>query len=89
MQTRFLKKFSKDLDKFTQPKDKKAILQIIQNVKECNSLDDIPNVKKLTGYANAFRIRSGNLRVGVFVDEQKTVEFARIAFRKDIYNIFP
>ena len=47
MQTKILRKFSKDLDKIKQPKDKKAILQIIQKVKRCSSFDEIPNSKKL------------------------------------------
>ncbi|MEQ9288616.1 MAG: hypothetical protein RIG77_16970 [Cyclobacteriaceae bacterium] len=81
MQTRFLKKFSKDLDKLKQPKDKKAILNIIHEVQASSSLDNIQNVKKLTEFTNAYRIRSGNLRLGVFIDEE-TVEFARVAFRK-------
>ncbi len=47
MQTKILRNFSKDLDKIKQPKDKKAILQIIQKVKRCSSFDEIPNSNKL------------------------------------------
>ncbi|MFY0654212.1 MAG: hypothetical protein JXQ96_19400 [Cyclobacteriaceae bacterium] len=54
MKTKFLKKFSKDLDKITQPKDKESILSIIQKVQSSNSFDDISNVKKLAGFVNAF-----------------------------------
>lgn len=88
MQVAFLKKFSKDLDKITQPKDRKALLEVIKLVKEVNKLEDVPGVKKLTGFNDAFRIRSGNYRIGVFVDG-KVVQFARVAHRKDIYKIFP
>ena len=88
MHTKFLKKFSKDLDKIKQPKDKKVILQLIQNIQKSNSLDDISNIKKLAGFSNAYRIRSGNIRLGVFVDGD-TIEFARVAHRKNIYKIFP
>lgn len=88
MQVAFLKKFSKDLDKITQPKDRKALLEVIKSVKEVNKLEDVPGVKKLTGFNDAFRIRSGNYRIGVFVNG-KVVQFARVAHRKDIYKIFP
>tara|TARA_R110000868_G_scaffold156716_1_gene383783 strand:- start:337 stop:603 length:267 start_codon:yes stop_codon:yes gene_type:complete len=88
MHTKFLKKFSRDLDKIKQPKDKKVILQLIQNIQKSNSLDDISNIKKLVGFSNAYRIRSGNIRLGVFVDGD-TIEFARVAHRKNIYKIFP
>lgn len=88
MQVVFLKKFSKDLDKITQPKDRKALGGVIKLVKEVDKLEEVPGVKKLTGFNDAFRIRSGNYRIGVFV-EGKVVQFARVAHRKDIYKIFP
>ena len=88
MQVAFLKKFSKDLDKISQPKDRKALLEVIKLVKEVNKIEDVPGVKKLSGFNDAFRIRSGNYRIGVFVDG-KVVQFARVAHRKDIYKLFP
>ena len=56
MQVAFLKKFSKDLDKITQPKDRKALLEVIKSVKEVNKLEDVPGVKKLT--ASMMRLES-------------------------------
>ncbi len=88
MQVVFLKKFSKDLDKITQPKDRKALIDVIQLVKQVDKLEEVPGVKKLSGFNDAFRIRSGNYRIGVFV-AGKVVSFARVAHRKDIYQIFP
>jgi mRNA interferase RelE/StbE len=88
MEVVFLKKFSKDLDKINQPKDLKSIAEVIQQVKDAQNLDEIAGVKKLTGFVDAFRIRSGNYRIGVFVNGD-ALEFARIAHRKDIYRIFP
>ncbi|MEQ8554519.1 MAG: hypothetical protein RIC06_14835 [Cyclobacteriaceae bacterium] len=88
MKVAYLKNFSKDLDKIKKPKDHQAILEIIDLVKEVKNITEIPGVKKLTGYDDAFRIRSGDYRVGVFVSVE-LVEFARVAHRKDIYKIFP
>lgn len=88
MQVVFLKKFSRDLDKIKQPKDKKGVLEIIELVKKAKKSDDLLGIKKLTGFDNAFRIRSGNYRIGVFVDDE-TVQFARVVHRKDIYKVFP
>lgn len=88
MQVTFLKKFSKDLDKVKKPKDLKSIAGIIETIKSIESFDDVTGVKKLTGFDNAFRIRSGNYRIGVFV-EDGIVHFARVAHRKEIYKIFP
>ena len=88
MKVVFLKKFSKDLDKIKQPKDHQAILKIIDLIKLAADLSEVPGVKQLKGHNDAYRIRLGDFRIGVFVIG-KTVEFARIAHRKDIYKIFP
>lgn len=88
MEVVYLMKFSKDLDKITKPKDLKAIDDIIQAVKDAKKLESLSGVKKLTGFDDAFRIRSGNYRIGVFVNGD-VVQFARVAHRKDIYKIFP
>ncbi|MCV9387035.1 type II toxin-antitoxin system RelE family toxin [Reichenbachiella ulvae] len=90
MEVQFLNKFSKDLDKIKQPKDKTALLNLIKDVKAAESLRDIPSIKKLAGFQDAYRIRVGQLRVGIFISEEKSIiQFARVAFRKDIYNILP
>jgi len=88
MRVAFLKKFSKDLDKIAQPKDFNSISDIIELVKKVEKFEKIPGIKKLTGYKDAFRIRSGNYRIGVFLEDE-VVQFARVAHRKDIYKIFP
>jgi mRNA interferase RelE/StbE len=84
----YLKKFSKDLDRIKKPKDRESILEIIKLVKQVQVFTEVSGIKKLKGYDDAFRIRSGDYRIGVFVSEE-LVEFARVAHRKDIYKIFP
>lgn len=88
MRAVFLKRFSKDLDKI----DNRSLLETIADTIEWVENNDasvvIPNLKKLVGYKNAYRIRIGDYRMGVFV-EGDTVEFARILHRKDIYKVFP
>ena len=88
MEIVFLKKFSKDLDKINQSKDRKSIAGVIQSVKDVQKFEELTGVKKLTGFDDAFRIRSGNYRIGVFVNGN-VVQFARVAHRKGIYKIFP
>ena len=88
MEVQFLRKFSKDLDKISQPKAKKSILEIVQLVQSSDTLDQIPGVRKLVGFDDAYRIRSGDYRIGVFHSEE-LVQFARVAHRKDIYKVFP
>ncbi len=52
------------------------------------SMRDIRNLKKLKGYKNLFRIKIGDFRIGIFI-ENDTVEFARVVHHKDIYKLFP
>ena len=88
MKVAYLKKFSKDLDKIKKPRDRNSILEILELVKQSETFEEISGVKKLTGFEDAFRIRSGDYRIGVFVTEE-SVEFARVVHRKDIYKVFP
>ena len=88
MVTEFTRHFLKDLDKLNQAAVKKDIADIILKVKEATNLSEIQNLKKLKSHSIAYRIRSGDYRIGLFI-ENNIVEFSRIAHRKDIYNIFP
>jgi mRNA interferase RelE/StbE len=88
MKTEFLKQFYKDLNKITLQSTLNDILSSVKNVETATTLANIKNFKKLKGYKNAYRIKIGDYRIGVFV-ENDIVEFARIVHRKDIYRVFP
>ena len=64
------------------------VLAIYNQVGKAQNLKDIPNLKKLSGYKNAYRIRVGEYRIGLYVEDE-TVFFARILPRKEIYRFFP
>lgn len=88
MQIVFLSKFSKDLSKINQPKVLADIEKAIIQVENVKTTIDINQLKKLKGYKSAFRIKVGDYRIGLFI-ENDVIEFARILHRKDIYNLFP
>ncbi|MBI4648776.1 MAG: type II toxin-antitoxin system RelE/ParE family toxin [Bacteroidia bacterium] len=88
MKTEFLKHFDKDLDKIQGQIVKDNISKTIKDVENALKPVDIKNLKKLHGYQNAYRIKIGDYRIGLFI-ENDIVEFARIAHRKDIYRLFP
>ena len=88
MNIEFLEKFSKDSDKISSKSVKKKIIELIQHIEKSSDLSQISNVKKLVGFTNAYRIRIGDYRIGIFF-EKDTVTFARILHRKDIYKLFP
>jgi mRNA interferase RelE/StbE len=57
-------------------------------IKDSTSFNPNLGIKKLSGFPDAYRIRSGNYRIGMFLEGDKVI-FARVAHRKDIYKIFP
>jgi mRNA interferase RelE/StbE len=88
MKTEFLARFYKDIDKLPSQSIKNDVIDAILNVENAAKISQISNIKKLTGYSFSYRIRIGNYRIGVFI-ENDIVEFARVLHRKDIYKAFP
>ena len=88
MRIEFLDKFDRDLDDITAKHVRQAVEKTIVRVENAKTLADVPQVKKLSGFKSAFRIRIGDYRIGIFVDGD-LVQFARVVHRKDIYRVFP
>lgn len=80
--------FEKDTDKITEAKLLLKISDIIEQVRKAQSFADIPNLKKLKGFKNYYRIRIGDYRAGITI-ENKNVVFERFLHRKDIYKYYP
>ena len=64
------------------------VRDIIKVVEEANLLEELPNLKKLKGAGNYFRVRIGDYRIGIAL-ENDTVIFVRFLNRRDIYKYFP
>jgi mRNA interferase RelE/StbE len=88
MRVEFLKDFEKQLKKEKSAVVKNNIYKVVQKVIAAQTLSTISNCKKLEGHKTAFRIKSGDLRIGFFF-ENETILFAAFDFRKDIYKWFP
>ncbi|MBK5280077.1 MAG: plasmid stabilization protein [Bacteroidia bacterium] len=84
----FLKGFEKEISKINDKKLALSIKLIIASVGSATELASIPNLKKLKGHKNAFRIRIGNHRIGIYF-LNGVVTFAAFDHRKDIYAKFP
>lgn len=88
MKVDFTKRFEKQLDKIN---DVDLLNEISKVVKECidkQTLHSIHSVKKLKGYKNYYRIRTGNFRIGITYKD-KTIIFCAIYDRKEFYKFFP
>ena len=88
MTVEFTRTFLKDIQKLTQNSIKSDIADIIVEVEKAALITEIRNVKKLKGHRTAFRLKTGDYRIG-FYFENGIIEFVRLAHRKDIYRIFP
>ncbi len=88
MKVEYLKKFSKDLDDLSLKSVKRSIIRLIEFMEVVDTLENIPNTKKLKGHKTAYRTRVGDYRIGFFF-ENSTISLARFVHRKDIYKIFP
>ena len=65
-----------------------AISETILQVSEASTKQEIVNLKKLTGYRSAYRIRIGDYRIGIII-EKSIVNFVAFAHRKEISKRFP
>jgi mRNA interferase RelE/StbE len=84
----FRKSFTKDLKSVTDKALLSRIKEVIEAVERAGSLDELSNLKKLKGGGNHFRLRVGDYRLGIALENDTTI-FVRFLNRKDIYKFFP
>lgn len=85
----FDKSFDKSLDKI---KDKAMLARIgntILKAEKAESIEKIPNTRKLMGFSNYYRIKIGDYRLGFERINNQTIRLIIIEHRKDIYRKFP
>jgi mRNA interferase RelE/StbE len=80
--------FLKELAKLPVRERLKVEKLLFEEVEGYKSLAQIPNFKKLKGYRNFYKIRFGDYRAGLRL-ENNTLYFERILHRKEIYKFYP
>ena len=89
MELLYAKRFSKDIDAIRkEARIKKALLKMIEKIREAGSLAEVRGVKKIEGYQKYYRIKLGDYRLGVKMRRNR-IELIRFLHRKDIYRRFP
>jgi mRNA interferase RelE/StbE len=88
MTTTFRKSFARDLKKIKNQNVRDRVRQVIAQVEAATELQAIDDLKKLSGAEGFFRIRIGDHRIGLFLEDE-TVEFVRCLNRRDLYRYFP
>jgi mRNA interferase RelE/StbE len=87
MRLEIKKQFLKDIENI--PRNIKIeIVSIIELIETSSSLQELPNLKKLKGYSNYYRIRIGQYRMGIALIEDAVV-LSRFLHRKEVYRFFP
>jgi len=84
----FRDSFLEDIKRIKETAVKKKIAAVISESQKAASLLELKNVKKLEGGAVYYRIRVGDYRIGIKMQD-KTLIFMRCLNRKDIYRYFP
>lgn len=67
---------------------KERVGKAIGIVEKAMTSRDIPNLKKLKGHPTAYRIRVGDYRLGLYLDNGKAI-FTTVDHRANIYSHFP
>ena len=84
----YSKSFEKSVDKLS-GKLQVSISEVIKEVKAANKLSDITNCKKIKGFHNVFRIRTGYYRAfftfHIYI-EGNTVKFEYLVLRGQAYD---
>jgi len=88
MEIEIRRSFLNDVKKIKENKVKEDIKEFIIKIKSVKNLQEITNLKKLSGYKNYYRVKIKNYRVGLFFDNNK-LSIVRCLHRKEIYKFFP
>lgn len=88
MKIDFKKSFSRDLKKINDKNILKKVKAVIDTIENTPNIMEIKNVKHLTSGGKYYRIRIGDYRIGIKI-ENEIVFFVRFLHRREIYRYFP
>lgn len=85
----YTKRFLKELAALPAEIQNRVEPIVFQELESENPLE-LGYLQKLKGYSDKYKIRVGNYRIGITVEQEtNTLICERIAHRKEIYKIFP
>jgi mRNA interferase RelE/StbE len=84
----FKKSFIRDLKRLKDKTVKSQLKEIIESIEEAQRPQEITNIRKLRYGERYYRIRIGDYRLGLILEEN-TFIFVRFLHRKDLYRYFP
>ena len=88
MTLEFRASFLKDLNSIRDRSILRRVRETIAEVEAAGNALEIRNLKKLRTGGRYYRIRLGNYRLGLTI-EDNTVSFIRLLHRREVYRYFP
>ena len=88
MTVEFRRSFLRDLRTMRDAETLSRIRESVEQIEQANLLSDIPNLTKLQGGGNFYRVRVGDFRLGLII-ENNIIVFVRCLHRREIYKYFP
>ena len=88
MTVEFLLSFGRDLKAIRDADLLARIQAAVESLEQAATLRDVPNLIKLQGGGDFYRLRVGDYRLGLAMQDQ-TVLLVRCLDRREIYKYFP
>ena len=88
MKVDYRKPFKRDLKKIKDKSAKYRIKKALINIENAKSIIDIPNLRNILSEKGFFRIRAGEYRIGLKIENDLAIVL-RVLPRKDFYKSFP
>ena len=85
MKATFLRSFARDLRGIRDRSVGERIREAIELVEHAQRLNEVAGVKRLSGATGYYRIRVGDYRIGLALEEDM-VTFVRVLHRREIYR---
>ena len=80
--------FHRDIKKLKDKEQAARLKEILSEIKAAKNLSEIKNIRKIEGFPNHYRIKTGDYRVGLVLSGDAII-LVRFLNRKEIYRYFP
>ena len=88
LESRFQEKFHQRFEASQRDAIRHLLGETIELVERAQHTQEIKNIKKLKAGESHYRIRIGDYRIGLILEDD-TFIFVRFLHRKDLYKYFP
>ena len=88
MEIRYRTSFGRDLRRERHSDLRRGVERVVDLLQRAPSVANVPGLVSMQGYANHYRVRVGDYRLGIIVDGDTAI-LVRFLHRRDIYRHFP